>query len=646
MSQKNVLRLHSLPGEATELRHSEYEAAVRQGGGDWQPLDVYTVKSDLSEGQNMSDEDPVVNSPMVSFDFSGTVDVRIRRITAPIESVEIHPSSLKLRAHMEGEYAVIRLKEPRQIALALDGDRQNMAYILANSLEEDAPDPTDDSVIRLGPGVHTFPESGHSVLKGGIADAAIYSRALSTDELAEYAQGMFPASPAACWPLSEDFGETIAGRDGHAVKTAAIDTVAGRKALSLNGYDDALSTDYRLETGESSYTLCARVWLDPARPDTGNPIFGGLLATRSDGRLYTNLGGWEYPLVSEEAVPFGRWTDVALVKENLTLTFYIDGHAVGSGERTFTKTNASVLLGAGGIANCLCLRDGQTLWLDPGAIVTGSVYAYGVKDAAVRGRGILYRSPGQSVLAMYARDFTIEGVTILDPRSMCIHLCESDGVAVRGVKAFSRLGATDGVHMKASSNVTIDGCFLRTNDDCIAVYASFMYFTGNAENITARNCVLINDAAHAIFSGIHAAAGGQDLIQNLLFENIDVVDSFCSMSDYQGVLALNAANDVTIDTVIFRNLRIEDFRLNQLFNLRVWNNPDYCKSSGRAIRHVRFESISYTGENAVTSVIHGDSEQRRVEDVVFDHLTVNGRQKTTLENGFLIGNFTDKIQIR
>lgn len=90
-----------------------------------------------------------------------------------------------------------------------------------------------------------------------------------------------------------------------------------------------------------------------------------------------------------------------------------------------------------------------------------------------------------------------------------------------------------------------------------------------------------------------------------------MLDSKAGYSDYQGVLALNAANDVTIDTVLFSNIRVEDFQKNQLFNLRVWNNPDYCKSSGRAIRNVTFRDIAYTGDNALMSVIHGTGRSGR-----------------------------------
>ena len=93
------------------------------------------------------------------------------------------------------------------------------------------------------------------------------------------------------------------------------------------------------------------------------------------------------------------------------------------------------------------------------------------------------------------------------------------------------------------------------------------------------------------------------------------------------VLALNAANDVTIDTVLFSDIRVEDFQKNQLFNLRVWNNPDYCKSSGRAIRNVTFRDIAYTGDNALMSVIHGDGP-----DTCLDRLLAIAKRQGAPDN--------------
>lgn len=153
-------------------------------------------------------------------------------------------------------------------------------------------------------------------------------------------------------------------------------------------------------------------------------MFSGLLAVRSDGVLYTNLGSWEYPFFSTDKVPMGAWTDVALVKQGMELTFYINGRAAGTEQRALPKTAASLLLGAGGVSHDFCLMDNQTLYLEPGAVVKGRILAYGVKNAAVRGRGIIWQSPASPSSASTPKTCGWRGSPSSTP-APCAAICAS-----------------------------------------------------------------------------------------------------------------------------------------------------------------------------------------------------------------------------
>ena len=389
-----------------------------------------------------------------------------------------------------------------------------------------------------------------------------------------------------------------------------------------------MPTGYALQTGENAYTLTARIYLDPARPGVENVVFSGLLAVRSDGVLYTNLGSWEYPFFSTDKVPMGAWTDVALVKQGMELTFYINGRAAGTEQRALPKTAASLLLGAGGVSHDFCLMDNQTLYLEPGAVVKGRILAYGVKNAAVRGRGIIWQSPGQSIVSLYAENLRVEGITILDPRSMCSHLCESDGVTFTDVRMFSRLGATDGVHIKASRNVAVEDCFIRSNDDCISVYASSSGAIGNSSGVTAKGCTLLSDSAHAVFTGIHADPGRNETISDLTFQNIDVIDSRTPGDPYYGVLGVNAGDNVTVKNVVFDGVRISGVSNQQLFNVRVMMNAAYNSQPGKAVENVVFKNIAYTGAAPLKSGLSGYDGGRQVKGVTFENVVIGGAKLT------------------
>jgi hypothetical protein len=90
-------------------------------------------------------------------------------------------------------------------------------------------------------------------------------------------------------------------------------------------------------------------------------------------------------------------------------------------------------------------------------------------------------------------------------------------------------------------------------------------------------------------------------------------------------MSLNAGDSNFIRNVKFENIRVENFRQGQLVNLRVFYNSKYCTSPGRGIEDVLFKDISYNGTNSEISVISGYDENRKVKNIVFENLQINGK---------------------
>ncbi len=176
----------------------------------------------------------------------------------------------------------------------------------------------------------------------------------------------------------------------------------------------------------------------------------------------------------------------------------------------------------------------------------------------------------------------------------------------------------------ASNNVLFDGVFCRNSDDCTTVYATRKGFKGGCRNITMQNSTLWADVAHPIFIGLHGDAEGQEVMENLNYINIDILDHKEKQIDYHGCLAINVGDNNLVRNVRFENIRIEDFRQGQLVNLRIFFNKKYCAAPGRGIENVLFKDITYNGENAELSVIAGYNEERKVKNIRFENLRING----------------------
>jgi len=159
----------------------------------------------------------------------------------------------------------------------------------------------------------------------------------------------------------------------------------------------------------------------------------------------------------------------------------------------------------------------------------------------------------------------------------------------------------------------------------LVVYATRKGFDGGCRNIVMENSTLWADVAHPIFIGIHGNAEKYDIIEDLVYRNIDILDHKEPQLNYQGCLSINAGDNNLIRNVLFENIRIEDFRQGQLVNIRIFFNEKYCQAPGLGIENIYFKDISYNGNNAEISMIAGYNEQRKVKNIVFRNLRINGR---------------------
>lgn len=249
----------------------------------------------------------------------------------------------------------------------------------------------------------------------------------------------------------------------------------------------------------------------------------------------------------------------------------------------------------------LNVPSGKTVYVAGGAVVKGCIRAVNVRDVKILGRGKVHpdgRGAGLSIVN--SKNVLVEGLI-----STQCPTGGSDSVTIRNVKVISSYGWGDGLNVFASNNVLFDGVFCRNSDDCTTVYGTRMGFVGGCRNITMQNSTLWADVAHPIFIGIHGNVENPEVLENLNYVNIDILDHKEKQLDYQGCLAINAGDNNLIRHVRFENIRIENFRQGQLLNLRIFFNKKYCQAPGRGIEDVLFKDIVYTGSNAEVSQIIG-----------------------------------------
>jgi hypothetical protein len=275
----------------------------------------------------------------------------------------------------------------------------------------------------------------------------------------------------------------------------------------------------------------------------------------------------------------------------------------------------------------LRVPSGTTVHLAAGAVLTSQVIFENVENSRLVGRGVLYNSPVGAVFVRNCQNVTIDGVTILNPRYENLRVAESQNLRISNLRAFSHQGWGDGIQLYCSENVTIDGCFLRTSDDCIALYTHRWDFYGDTRNITVRDCALWADVAHPINIGVHGNPdpNAPEVLENLRYENIDILDHREPQVLYQGAIAFMVGDGNLVRNVRFDGIRVEDFRWGQLIHMRVTDNAKWNTAAGRGIEDVYVKDLSYHGTHAGLSLIAGLDAERTVKDVTFENLRVNGK---------------------
>ena len=269
--------------------------------------------------------------------------------------------------------------------------------------------------------------------------------------------------------------------------------------------------------------------------------------------------------------------------------------------------------------NIFSVPSGKTVYVAGGAILMGQLLLENVENVKVLGRGIVDHTVKHGIRIANSKNILVEGLFT----TQC-STGGSDNVTIRNVKSISYYGWGDGMNVFASNNVLYDGVFCRNSDDCTTVYGTRLGFKGGCKNITMQNATLWADVAHPIFIGIHGDTENPETLEDLNYINIDILDHKEKQVDYQGCLAINAGDNNLIRNVRFENIRIENFRQGQLINLRIFYNEKYCTAPGRGIENVLFKDISYTGDNAELSIISGYNEDRKIKNIRFENLTING----------------------
>lgn len=314
-------------------------------------------------------------------------------------------------------------------------------------------------------------------------------------------------------------------------------------------------------------------------------------------------------------------------------------------------TRPVVYFGPGLYKGEIRLRSDSTVYIDGSAVIQGPLIFDKVENVKVISDGV-FDNAGQTHIRD-SRNIVIDGTIHINQKHGTLACFASSQIQELNIRTIGGGQWSDGLGHFACEDVKISGGFLRTSDDNITLYNHRWDTWGDTRNILVENVTLWADVAHNVMIGIHGNTPSEahpkaEVIENVVFRNIDVLDHDEDEPDYQGVIGLMVGDDNLVRNITFEDWRVERIEEGKLFSLQVLYNAKYNTSPGRGIEDITLRNIHFTGTGAWSpSLIRGYDAERKVRNVRIENVTVGGRKLTGAEADLLdTGPYTEGITFR
>lgn len=142
--------------------NNDFSVKVRQQGGEWKTLSTYLIKVD----EVRETKHQVEKASMVTFDFSGTVEVAVTYNCGQVNTARVRPLSYDIPFKIKNNTVTFSLDHPKNLSVEINGDIFHNLHLFTNQPEEVVPDKNNPNVLYYGPGIHSF-ENGELKVPSG-----------------------------------------------------------------------------------------------------------------------------------------------------------------------------------------------------------------------------------------------------------------------------------------------------------------------------------------------------------------------------------------------------------------------------------------------------------------------------------------------
>ena len=295
----------------------------------------------------------------------------------------------------------------------------------------------------------------------------------------------------------------------------------------------------------------------------------------------------------------------------------------------------------------ITLKEGETLYIDEGAVVYGKVAVSG-SHVTITGRGILSGAKLAHTGETYAHGallietnanrlsnrgyFTISGITVVDSPNWTLSVYNTDHVMIDNINILCWILNGDGIDMCSETDATIQDCFIRTYDDCITLKVNSLSVTATRD-IRIKNNLIWADYARGIVIGPESGTNTRAGISDCTIEDCVIMEyptnlletsssklncdgAGLSISQYPS----GGATSGTIENITFQNIVIDNISQKGR-PMVIWQkaNQDHA-----LIKNVTYRNIQILDEADRCQASGIYTNGNTISGLVFDKVTYNG----------------------
>ena len=302
-------------------------------------------------------------------------------------------------------------------------------------------------------------------------------------------------------------------------------------------------------------------------------------------------------------------------------------------------------------------KNNQTIYLDEGAVVYGSIYAKNCNNLSIRGRGILCSSKENhgegrkpQIETFCCDNLEIEGIMMQDTPNWTMKLVGSDHVHINNIKQIGWIMNSDGMDLICCRHVLVENTFQRNYDDNVTIKAfngktdyvnshtatdgsftdagiwTVYYLPQNkfdVYDIEVRNCVFWADKAHNMLVGPESRGIP---FSNIRFTGNVVLENRQNDKVYPGTMAVMIADNGTFSDITFSDIEVEDINGGKVLCIQFTNAWAYGNKYGQWAKNITIEKIRYKGHRSTASKIYGLNSTQKIDGVKISDFTVNGEK--------------------